>query len=132
MTRLLFHTSEQSIPTEPDDQIHVLLYGSSPPHPHVGVVGNKVLDIASRLVVRPSTAAMDFLAIAMAVTAADTFVSRDAAADRCLIRGGAVERWVLQAGPLPEDMADRQLYFNVARRGIAELASYLSAEGFKS
>jgi hypothetical protein len=82
MTRLLFHISEQSIPTDPDDQIHVLLYGSSPPHPHVGVVGNKVLDIASRLVVRPSTAAMDFLAIAMAVTAADTFVSRDAAADR--------------------------------------------------
>ena len=61
MTRLLFHVDEQSIPTEPDDQIHVWLYGSSPPHPHVGVVGHKVLDIASRLVVRPSTAAMDFV-----------------------------------------------------------------------
>jgi hypothetical protein len=77
MTRLLFHVSEQSIPKEPDDQIHVWLYGPSPPYPHVGVIGHKVLDIAFRLMARPSTAAMDFVAIAMAVTAADTFVSRD-------------------------------------------------------
>jgi hypothetical protein len=82
MTRILFHVDEQSLPKQPDDQVHVWLYGPSPPYPHVGVVGHKVLDIASRLMVRPSTAAMDFVTIAMAVTAADTFVRREDAPDR--------------------------------------------------
>jgi hypothetical protein len=81
MTRILFHVNEQGIPKQPDGAIHVWLYGPSPPYAHVGVVGHQVLNIASRLMVRPSVAAMDFIAIAMAVTAVDTFVSREEAPD---------------------------------------------------
>jgi hypothetical protein len=53
------------------------------------------------------------------------------AVQSALIRGGAAEQWVLQAGPLPENLTERLLYFDVAKRGMAELKSYLSAEGFK-
>lgn len=80
--RLIFHVERDTIPTEPvDGEIHVWLFGPSPPYAHVGSVGASVLDEASRFTVRPSVAAMDLVAIAMAVTAADTFVGRIHAPD---------------------------------------------------
>jgi hypothetical protein len=83
MPRLVFHVERRTLPPVPvDGEIHVWLYGSSPPAAHVGVVGSQAFDAASRLWVQPSRAAMDFLSIAMAVTAADTFVLRDAAFNR--------------------------------------------------
>lgn len=83
MTRLVFHLDREAIPvTSENGEIHVWLYGPSPPNDHAGSVGSQALDVASRFVVRPSTAAIDFLSIAMAVTAADTFVLRDDAPDR--------------------------------------------------
>jgi hypothetical protein len=81
MTRLVFHVDQREIPEEADGSIHVWLYGPSPPRSFVGVVGHQALEIASRLMVRPSVAAMDFVTVAMAVTAADTFVLRDGAPD---------------------------------------------------
>jgi hypothetical protein len=81
MTRLVFHTHRDTLPSEPDNEIHVWLYGASPPFPHVGTIGAKAMDAAERLRVRPSAAAVDFLSIAMAVTAADTFVMRGDAPD---------------------------------------------------
>lgn len=76
MTRLVFHIDRKNIPDEPDGDVHVWLYGSSPPYEHVGTVGARAYDAAKRLSLQPSRAAMDLLSIAMAVTAADTFILR--------------------------------------------------------
>lgn len=84
MTRLIFHVDRDEIPKDPiNDEIHVWLYGGSPPYPHVGSVGAQAMEIASRFTVRPTAATIDFMSIAMAVTAADTFV----------LRGDAPEGW---------------------------------------
>jgi hypothetical protein len=81
-TRLLFHADRATIPADPNDgEIPVWMFGPSPPYAHAASVGSSVLDLASRLTVQPSLPAMDFAAIAMAVTAADTFVSRLEAAN---------------------------------------------------
>src|SRR6202030_3556104 len=79
MTCLVFHTKEDTLPIQPNQNIHVWLYGATPPYPHAGIIGHQVLDYASRLTVRPSLAAFDFVSIALAVTAADTFVLRSEA-----------------------------------------------------
>jgi hypothetical protein len=76
MTRFVFHIDRKNIPEEPDGDVHVWLYGSSPPHKHVGTVGAQAYDAATRFSLQPSRAAMDLLSIAMAVTAADTFILR--------------------------------------------------------
>jgi hypothetical protein len=76
MTRFVFHIDRENVPDEPDGDVHVWLYGSSPPYEHVGTVGARAYDAATRLSLQPSRAAMDFLSIAMAVTAADTFILR--------------------------------------------------------
>lgn len=76
MTRLVFHVARDDVPKQPDGDIHVWLYGPSPPYEHAASVGAQALDAASRLTLRPSAAALDLLSIAMAVTAADTFVLR--------------------------------------------------------
>lgn len=82
MTTLVFHVDRATLPTAPSDgEIHVWLYGGRPPFEHVGTVGAQALDTASRMRVRPSTASIDLLSIAMAVTAADTFVVRGDAPD---------------------------------------------------
>lgn len=76
MTRFVFHVDRKAVPDDPDNDVHVWLYGSSPPSEHVGTVGARAYDAATRLLLQPSRAAMDFLSVAMAVTAADTFVLR--------------------------------------------------------
>lgn len=82
MTRIVFHVDRTAIPAAAiDGEIHVWLYGASAPYTHVGTVGAQAMDAAARFTVRPSPAAMDFLSIAMAVTAADTFVKREESAD---------------------------------------------------
>src|SRR5690606_16420429 len=55
--------------------------GASTTVPGAGVIGNDLRDRFERLGVPPSRPAMDLAAVAMAVTAADTFVLRDEAAD---------------------------------------------------
>lgn len=76
MSRFVFHIDREAIPVEPDDDVHVWLYGSSPPYAHVGTVGAQAYDAATRLLLQPTRAVMDLLSIAMAVTAADTFILR--------------------------------------------------------
>jgi hypothetical protein len=76
MTRFAFHVDRKSVPEKPDGDVHVWLYGPSPPYEHVGTVGARVYDAATRLLMQPSRAAMDLMSIAMAVTAADTFILR--------------------------------------------------------
>jgi hypothetical protein len=76
MTKLVFHVERSTIPADADGLIHVWLYGGQPPYSHTGSVGAQVYELASHLGVQPSIAAVDFLSVAMAVTAADTFVAR--------------------------------------------------------
>ena len=76
MTRVVCHADRAKIPAHEDGSIHVWLYGPSPPYEHVGTVGAQAMEAASRLTLRPSAQAIDLLSIAMAVTAADTFVLR--------------------------------------------------------
>jgi hypothetical protein len=82
VNRIFFHIDEGDIP--PDraaDQIHVLLYGSSPAFPGTGSAGRQLLDLASRFGLVVSSEAFDFLSITIAVTVADTFVKRESADD---------------------------------------------------
>lgn len=82
MTRVVLELDPQrlGVGLGPED-IPVLLYGSSTTVPGAGVIGNDLRDRFERLGVSPSRQAMDLVAVAMAVTAADTFVLRDEAAD---------------------------------------------------
>lgn len=82
MIRLRCEVSQDSLPAASvEGEIAVWLYGARPPASHVGVVGADLVDKFERLSLPPSAASVDLVSIAMAVTAADTFVLRDAAAD---------------------------------------------------
>lgn len=41
-------------------------------------------------------------------------------------------RWVSASGPLPKDTKVRNMYYEVAWRGLKELESFLTAQGFKT
>ena len=82
MTRVVLKLDPQQVGhgLGPDD-IPVLLYGAHTASPGAGLIGNDLRDKFGRLAVPPSAQAMDLVAVAMAVTAADTFVLREDAAD---------------------------------------------------
>lgn len=61
--------------------IPVLLYRVRGSIPHGGTIGSGLVKAIQALPARPSTAAFDFLTIALSVIAADTFVRRDDAPD---------------------------------------------------
>lgn len=77
MNRLDFHTDEAEIPdNDADGAVHVYLYGSRPKRIGSASIG-RTLDLAvRRLGVAVDPIAFDFLSIALAVVAADTFVDR--------------------------------------------------------
>lgn len=76
--RCIFHLISDSIPAAfPDDELHVLLYGGRPPYNRTAAIGSQMRDLYLRFGVQPSVAAVDFVSIALAVTAADTFVLRE-------------------------------------------------------
>ncbi|RWF99698.1 MAG: hypothetical protein EOQ54_28720 [Mesorhizobium sp.] len=78
MTRCFFHLDASDIPSNPSqDELHTHLYGGKAPKPGTVAIGNQVRDLFLRLGVQPSTRAVDLVSIALAVTAADTFVLRD-------------------------------------------------------
>ena len=82
MTRLVFHHNHQLLPRASDDLLPVQLYGlSGQDRGDISVIGNQVIDKVRRLGVRIPGQVMDFLTIALAVTAADTFIRRADAAD---------------------------------------------------
>ncbi len=77
MTRLVFHHDHQILPSASNDLLPVQLYGwSGKNRGDISVIGNPVIDKVRRLRVQIPGQAMDFLTIALAVTAADTFVRR--------------------------------------------------------
>ena len=76
MTELVFHHDWHQLPIANDSLIPVQLYGIDGKHSRsdIGVIGNPIIDKIQRLGVQISNKAIDFLSIALAVTAADTFV----------------------------------------------------------
>lgn len=81
MTTIFCHPDIDELPLASDDHIPVLLYKCGDRMRHA-YIGNSVMDTLRRFPVAPSATSLDFLSIALAVTAADTFVNRDIAPDR--------------------------------------------------
>ncbi|CAN7430392.1 hypothetical protein LJR231_002794 [Phyllobacterium sp. LjRoot231] len=78
MTSVMFHLRPEDVPSSPTPgELHVLLYGGAPVHSGTAAIGGQVRDILMRFGLQPSVAAVDFLSIALAVTAADTFILRE-------------------------------------------------------
>ncbi|MES0022405.1 MULTISPECIES: Qat anti-phage system QueC-like protein QatC [unclassified Mesorhizobium] len=78
MTKLKFHVDEASIPpTDVADTVHVHLFGSRPARLGTGSIGNRLEKAATRLGAPIDPVAFDFLSIALAVVAADTFIDRE-------------------------------------------------------
>lgn len=76
MTELVFHHNATSLPHPAPGRIPVLMYGRRPPVFGSASIGGPVLQTVRRLGVPAHSAAFDLLTVAMAVTAADTFVSK--------------------------------------------------------
>jgi len=82
VTRLVFHHNHQLLPPAGDNLLPVQLYGlSGQGRGDISVIGNSIIDKVKRLGVHIPGQVMDFLSIALAVTAADTFVRRADSAD---------------------------------------------------
>ena len=78
MKKLVFHHDLRKLPHQTNDLLPVLLYGISK---HVSYIGNTLLKTLEQKGSRIPEQAMDFLSIAMAVTAADTFILRNDSED---------------------------------------------------
>lgn len=77
MNRLVFHPDESTLPAVTQDgRIDVVLYGPRPMRQGTGSVGNQLPSAIAELGVKVDERAFDFLTIAMAVIAADTFIER--------------------------------------------------------
>lgn len=79
MTHLIFHHDLQKLPKTKNDLFPVQLYGRG--SNKISSIGNAVIDKVQRLGVAIPPQAMDLLTIALAVTAADTFVRRSESPD---------------------------------------------------
>lgn len=81
MTTVFCHSDLATLPARSANVFPVLLYGITDPNLHASI-GNAALPALRRLPTKPSIQSFDFLSIALAVTAADTFVDRGDAPDR--------------------------------------------------
>ena len=82
MKKLIFHHDHKILPLACDELIPVQLYGlSDKSRNDISVIGNPAIEKIRRLGVKIPSQIMDFLTIALAVTAADTFVRRADADD---------------------------------------------------
>ncbi|MCJ2099033.1 Qat anti-phage system QueC-like protein QatC [Methylobacterium sp. E-046] len=84
MTRIVYHGDVEDVPDRrDDDEVHVVLYGAGRMPDGVARIGYQLLDATSRFGFGLRSDAFDLLTLALAVTAADTFVPR----------GGTHDRW---------------------------------------
>lgn len=78
MNKLVFHIDEANIPTtDAAKTMHVFLYGASPSRLGTASIGGRLGIAVKRLGVIIDHRAFDFLSIALAVVAADTFINRE-------------------------------------------------------
>lgn len=77
MTRCVCHADPAAVPAEPPaGELHVLLHGGRPVQDGTAAIGARLRELYRQFSVQPSEAAVDLVSIALAVTAADTFVPR--------------------------------------------------------
>ena len=77
MTRCVCHVDPAAVPsTPPEGELHVLLYAGSPARDGTAAIGAGIRDLFRSFGVQPSAASVDLVSVALAVTAADTFVPR--------------------------------------------------------
>lgn len=82
MNQLVFHHDPKGLPLISDDTLPVLLYGiGNQDSNNIASIGSPIVEKIKRLGVRVTPQSMDFLSIALAVTAADTFTLREESAD---------------------------------------------------
>ncbi|WP_045861702.1 Qat anti-phage system QueC-like protein QatC [Teredinibacter purpureus] len=82
MITLVFNEDHTQLPAASENTIPVQLYGlPSAERADVSAIGSPALERIKRLGVEITTQSMDFLSIALAVTAADTFVRREDSED---------------------------------------------------
>ncbi len=82
MTRVVVHHDYGKLPSLEKNVIPVQIYGMDGwRKSNIATIGNSVIGIIKRLGVDLTPAAFDYLTLALAVTAADTFVQRKTAAD---------------------------------------------------
>jgi 7-cyano-7-deazaguanine synthase in queuosine biosynthesis len=81
MTTVFCHSDLARLPARSANVFPVLLYGISDRNEHASI-GNPALEALRGLPKMPTVQSFDFLSIALAVTAADTFVDRADAPDR--------------------------------------------------
>lgn len=83
MTRVVFQGEVKDVTDRRDDgEVHVVLYGAGRMPDGVARIGYQLLDATSRFGFPLRSDAFDFLTLALAVTAADTFVPRGSTHDR--------------------------------------------------
>ena len=81
MTIVHVHPELDQLPKPSASCIPVHLYGGNPDQKGTAALGRRIYDELTRVKVSLDPTAFDFLSLSLAVTAADTFVSRDDAAD---------------------------------------------------
>lgn len=82
MTRVVVHPDYKKLPSLKKTVVPVHIYGLDGwKNANVATIGNAIIDTIRRLGVRLSPTVFDFLTLALAVTAADTFVKRKESAD---------------------------------------------------
>lgn len=81
MNQLIFASDERRLARPTSTRIPTLLYGSMPPEPGTGAIGGPIMKEVSRLGLVADETAFDFMTLALAVTAGDTFADRAQAAD---------------------------------------------------
>lgn len=81
MKNVICSSSPGTLATPGNNDIPVLLYGSHFQAGPAASIGKSIIREASRFLTKPTTMAFDFMTIALAVTAADTFVLRNEASD---------------------------------------------------
>lgn len=82
MTKIVFHHDHTHLPPASESILPVQLYGlTGQQRGDISTIGNPIIEKIKRLGVQISPQVMDFLSIALAITAADTFVRREDATD---------------------------------------------------
>lgn len=106
MMEVFVHPDPTELPSPNDRRIPVALYVPSPSERGTATIGGPVLEDVMRVQPRVDPTAFDFLSLSLAVTAADTFVDRDRAADGW---ARSIQLTVALANPHPWQQVSRQL-----------------------